>query len=146
MAPALPARLVAVADEPQVRLVDQGGRLQRLPARFVGQARSRQAAQLVVDQRQQFVGRPGVALAGGFEQPCDFAHGPWILPPAAARNGPSVSMSFPIDPGAGHAPNSAVYNDAQVGQPGGSWVARLEPGAVNVVKVRINPARKPKGD
>src|SRR5262249_9128403 len=51
------------ADEPQVRLVDQGGRIERLPGLFAGQLLRGEAAQLVVDERQQFV--RGKAIAGG---------------------------------------------------------------------------------
>jgi len=59
VAPALPAG-VRLPHQAKVRLVDQGGRLQRLPrAQLLGQRRS-QAAQFVVDRRQQVRRRPGL--------------------------------------------------------------------------------------
>jgi hypothetical protein len=48
-----PAVEPLVADESQERLVDQGGRLEGLPRGFVSQLLSSEAAQLVVDQRQE---------------------------------------------------------------------------------------------
>ena len=53
----------ASPDQPQVRLVDQGRRLQRLPGLFMGQALGGELAQLVVHQRQQLFGRGGVACS-----------------------------------------------------------------------------------
>src|SRR5262249_46372830 len=48
--------------QPHVRLVNQRGRLERLPGLLLGQLLSGQLAQLVVDQGQELLGRPGVAL------------------------------------------------------------------------------------
>ena len=40
------------ADQPQVGLVDQGGRLERLPGRLAGQPGGGELPQLVVDEGQ----------------------------------------------------------------------------------------------
>ena len=55
------------ADQPQVGLVDQGGGLERLAGLLLGQLLGRQLAQLVVDQRQELLGRLRVALLDGRE-------------------------------------------------------------------------------
>jgi hypothetical protein len=52
---------VLIPDQPQVRLMDEGRCLQRLPRLFAGQLCRRQPAQLVVDKRQQL--RGGVRVA-----------------------------------------------------------------------------------
>ena len=44
------------ADQPEVRLVDEGGGLERLARLLRGQPRGRELAQLVVDEREE-VGR-----------------------------------------------------------------------------------------
>ena len=54
-------RLLA-ADQPEVRLVDQGGGLERLPRLLVGQPGGGEPAQLVVDEREQVGG--GLRVAG----------------------------------------------------------------------------------
>ena len=59
--PSQPVGLPA-ADQPDVRLVDEGGRLEGLPGLLVGQPRGGQLPQLVVDEREQ-VGR-GLRVAG----------------------------------------------------------------------------------
>ena len=53
--------------QPQVRLVDQGRGLERLAGLLLGQLLGGQLAQLVVDQRQELLGRLGVALLDGRE-------------------------------------------------------------------------------
>jgi hypothetical protein len=45
--------------------MDQGRGLERLPGLFVGQLLGSQAAQLVVDQRQELLGGVRVALLDG---------------------------------------------------------------------------------
>ena len=62
------------ADEPQVGLVDQGGRLERLPRLLLGQLLGRQLAQLVVDQRQELLGGVRVALLDGGQDAGDVGH------------------------------------------------------------------------
>ena len=66
-------RLIA-ADEPDVRLVDQGRGLERLAGFLLGQPLGRQLAQLLVDQRQESVGRPGVALLNVREDAGEVVH------------------------------------------------------------------------
>ncbi len=56
-------------DQPEIRLVNQRRRLQRLTRRLVRQFRGRQLAQLVVHQRQQLLGRRRIA---GFDLAQDF--------------------------------------------------------------------------
>ena len=52
-------------DQPEVRLVDQGGGLERLAGLLLGQPLGGQLAQLVIDQRQE--------LLGGLGSPCSMA-------------------------------------------------------------------------
>jgi hypothetical protein len=51
-AAAVPVLRLVDIDRPQVRFMDQGGRLEGLAGGLVGQLLARQLAQLVVDQRQ----------------------------------------------------------------------------------------------
>ena len=62
--------------QPQVRLVDQGRRLERLAGLLLGQLLRGQPAQLVVDQRQELLGGLRVALLDGGQDARDFGHGP----------------------------------------------------------------------
>src|SRR5262245_52549424 len=78
MAAAVPAPFVRRADEPEVRLVDQGSRLQGVAGGLAGELGGGKAAQLSVDQREQLGGRTLIALADGVEDLCYFAHGPSI--------------------------------------------------------------------
>ena len=57
-----PLQTACVADQPQVRLVDQGRRVERLPGLFASQLLRGQLAQFVVDQRQELSGDLLVAL------------------------------------------------------------------------------------
>jgi hypothetical protein len=52
-----------LVNEPKVRLVDEGGRLQGVRAAFSGEKRAREAPHLVVDERHQALGRMRVAAA-----------------------------------------------------------------------------------
>src|SRR5262249_32325997 len=63
--PAVPVLLVPTADEPEIGLVDQGGGLQRLPGRLLGQPLRGQFPQFVVDERQQLLGSVRVAVLDG---------------------------------------------------------------------------------
>ena len=65
---------VLVADETQVRLVDQGGGVQGVPGILRGHPRGSELPQLVVDQRQQLLGRLAVALLDGREDAGDVVH------------------------------------------------------------------------
>ena len=63
-----------LADQPQPGLVHQGGGLQRLPGGFAGQFVCRQLAQLMIDQRQEFLGSLGVALPNSLKHASDVTH------------------------------------------------------------------------
>ena len=64
----------SAADQPEVRLVDEGGGLERLARLLPGQPGGGQLAQLVVDEGQQ-VGRGlRVAGRGGIEELGDVGH------------------------------------------------------------------------
>jgi hypothetical protein len=51
-----------VADEPKVGLMHQGGGVERVIGPFPGHLHRGQPAQLVVNQRQELLGRPNVAV------------------------------------------------------------------------------------
>jgi len=69
MGAAVPARVV-LPDESDVRLVDQGGRLEGLAGRLAREPPSRQQAQLAVDQWQELLGCPG--------SPCSTSERIWV--------------------------------------------------------------------
>src|SRR5262249_39384881 len=71
---AVPVPPLALPHPPQVGFVDQGGGLQRLAPRFVGQALSSQLGQFVVDQRQQLLGGAGIALFDVGQDAGNFTH------------------------------------------------------------------------
>jgi hypothetical protein len=54
--------------------VDEGGGLERVPRRLVGQAVGGELTQLVVDQRQELVGGGGVPFGDGVQDLRDLAH------------------------------------------------------------------------
>src|SRR5665213_2541368 len=62
----LPARII-FANQAKIRLVHQGGRLQRMSGRFSGHAMPGQLAQLIINQRQQLAGGLGLATVDGLE-------------------------------------------------------------------------------
>ena len=80
MAAPVPARGRTRPDEPEVGLVNQGRRLQRLAGPLVRQPLGGQPAQFVVDQRQELGGRIRVTPLDGREDVHDIVHG------KAARN------------------------------------------------------------
>ncbi len=61
MTAAIPDLRLIGADQPQVVLMHEDRRLQRLTRLFVGQLRPREFAQFVLDQRRQLLGRGRVA-------------------------------------------------------------------------------------
>ena len=67
-------RVLASADQPQVRLVDQGRRLERLAGLLLASLCGRQPAQLVVDQRQELRRGTGVALLDGVQDAGHLIH------------------------------------------------------------------------
>ena len=71
---AVPGRLVPLADQAQVGLVNEGGGLERLPRLFLRQLLRGQLAQLVVDERQQPAGGLRVVVFDGVQQLRDIFH------------------------------------------------------------------------
>src|SRR5688572_2691446 len=71
---AVPALRVLLSDQPEVGLVDQGRRLERLARLLLGQPLRGQLAQLVVDQGQELLGRVGVAPLDGREDAGHVVH------------------------------------------------------------------------
>jgi hypothetical protein len=91
VAAAVPAR-VAGADEPEVRLVDQGGGLEGLAWLLLGQLAGGQLPQFVVDQGQEPRSGSGIASLDGREDVGDVihrrsrsSHRPGTCPSAVAR-------------------------------------------------------------
>jgi len=76
---------VRIPDQPQIRVVDQGGGVERLPRLLAGQLRRGQPAQLVVDQRQQLLRGVRVALLDSGKDPGDLAHVGQFIPRKPAR-------------------------------------------------------------
>src|SRR5262249_8743542 len=74
VAAAVPPLAVRGSDQPQVCLVNEGGRLKRLARRLGGQARGGEAAQLVVNRRQQLSCGVRVALLDGVQDLRDVTH------------------------------------------------------------------------
>ena len=99
--PAVPVLRLLHVHQPQVGVVDQGRRLQRLARRFLRKALGGQLAQLVVDQRQQLLGRAGVAGLDGGQDLGHLAHGRFLAgeaPESAAREGgPAANRSGRAD-------------------------------------------------
>ena len=65
---------VLVADQTHVRLVDKGGGVQCVPGILRGHPRGSELPQLVVDQRQQLLGRLADAVLDGREDAGDVVH------------------------------------------------------------------------
>src|SRR6266446_1558683 len=63
-----------VAGQAKPSFVNQRRGLERLTRRFVGHLRRRELAQLLIHQREQFVGGVGVALLDGRQDMSDVAH------------------------------------------------------------------------
>jgi hypothetical protein len=64
---------VLAIDQPQVRLVDQGGGLERLARLLLGQTPGGEFSQLVVNQGQELRGGVGIAVLNGTKDVGDFA-------------------------------------------------------------------------
>ena len=65
---------VAPSDQPEVRLVDQGGGLEGVVGRFGGHARGGEPPQLVVDEREQVSGGPAVTGGRGVQKSGQIGH------------------------------------------------------------------------
>src|SRR5262245_20636405 len=76
-----PLRRPGLAGEPQVRLVDQRGRLEGLARALAGQAVGGQPAQFVVDERKEVAGGLAVPGRGGIEQLGQVRHAGQHTPP-----------------------------------------------------------------
>ena len=79
VAAALPLRLdsaivARAADQAKIRLVDERGGVESLSRPFVGQPGSRQAAQLLVNERQQLGSGLGIAMLDGVEKSGGVGH------------------------------------------------------------------------
>src|SRR5262249_8816219 len=66
---------------PQVRLVDQGGRVERLARPLVGELPRRELAELVVDERQELLGSERVAGRSGIQELGQVGHRAENTPP-----------------------------------------------------------------
>src|SRR5262249_21773492 len=69
VAPAVPELARFRSDQANVRLVDQGGRLECLVGSLASQAGSGEPTQLIIHKGQQPLGRAGLAAPDGFEYP-----------------------------------------------------------------------------
>ena len=81
MSATIPALLLVGAEQSHVGLVDQGRRLQSLPRFLVCQPRGSQFAQLIIDQRQEFLRGMRIAVLDGREDAGEVVH-----------NGPAYSL------------------------------------------------------
>src|SRR5262245_35938207 len=106
VAPAVPPPGLLGIDQPEIRLVHQRGRLERLAGPLLGQPLGRQLAELVVDQREQLLARPRLPVFDGREDASDVVRrrgrsprGPGWSPSAAAR------VASRLDPGARDGPS-----------------------------------------
>ena len=75
VAPAVPSGVFG-PHQPKIRFVNQRRGLERLARRFSGEFLRGQAAQFGVDQREQLLRGPRVALLDGREDSGYFVHGP----------------------------------------------------------------------
>jgi hypothetical protein len=92
---AVPGLLRVGTDELEIRLVDQGRGLKGVSRPLAGEALRGQAAQLVVDKRQQLLGSVWVALVDLVQNPRHFGHGV-MLHRAADRSDGRRSGTEPL--------------------------------------------------
>src|SRR6185369_14008405 len=69
-----PVRDIVDVHQPDVRLMDEGGRLKGLTRRLVRQPLRRQLSQLVINQREKLVGGVGIARPKRREDARDLIH------------------------------------------------------------------------
>jgi hypothetical protein len=69
-----PPGLIGRADQPQIRLVDQGGRLKGLVGGFLRHPPGGELPQLVIDEREQLGGGAAIAGRGGIQNAGDIRH------------------------------------------------------------------------
>src|SRR5262249_19275217 len=99
---AVPLLLLTLADEPEIGLVDQIGRLKALPRRRARESVGGQAAQFLVDQRQELLGGLQVAPLDRREDVRDVVHrgeSPESSNPAASTRPRAASLGLPTSPG-----------------------------------------------
>src|SRR5262249_22520794 len=92
----LPGRAVAVADQPEVRLVDQGRRLESLPRRLADELGLGEPAPLLIDDGQQLAGPLRLTPADRLQKLSHLAHRRRPPPeglPRASPHCPPTSMS-----------------------------------------------------
>src|SRR5262249_22512510 len=87
VATAVPRPARVGSDQSEVRLVDQGGSLEGLARPLAGEVPGGESAELVVDQREQFGGGPGVPGRGRVDQAGDVGH-----PLECKRPGPGQQL------------------------------------------------------
>ncbi len=80
---AVPAVFTRRADQPEVRFVDQGGRLEGVVRRFGGHAGGGEPPQLVVHERKRLRGGLGVASRSRFQKS---GHISYFVPSISAQN------------------------------------------------------------
>ena len=65
-----------ISDQAKPGLVDERGGLQSVALHLIRHLLRGQTSQFLVNQREQFIRSPAVAVVDGVEDACDFAHGP----------------------------------------------------------------------
>jgi hypothetical protein len=98
--PALPAPIVPRANQPKIRLVDQGGGLKRLAGTLLRHPTHCEPAELVVNQREQLVGGSDVAVIDSREDACHAVYRSWspgVLMPATPAHGAAVLSEMTAD-------------------------------------------------
>ena len=154
------------ADQPDVGLVDEGGRLEGVPGLLVGQAGGGELPQLVVDEREQVGRGRRVALLDGVQELGDVGHAAQHTPSdgeprpesehhrrparhelteyALARSGPARRCSFGV--GSGSAAGRAGVDPrcpVQVRWPGPSLRVDRRTRCVNLVRPGLARAGPP---
>src|SRR5215472_8562845 len=86
MFPVLP-RVISVAEQPQIYFVNQGGWLQGLTGRLLGQFESGQLSQLVVHEGKQLLGGLRVTLLNSIKDDGHVTHGSAACPALVISSG-----------------------------------------------------------
>jgi hypothetical protein len=73
--PAVPMLARIAPNKPQIRLVHQGRRLKRVSWRFTLKAMVCKATQILVNEREQMLGRLRITALDGRREPACFTHG-----------------------------------------------------------------------
>ena len=83
---AIPGPVLFPSHEPEVGLINQGGRLERLARLLLGQLSGSQLPQLVIDQRQQVLRGGRIACLTAGEDTGDFGHRTTLVEQKHVRN------------------------------------------------------------